>query len=128
MFIGGFRHSPNVDAAIRLAKNIWPAVLDKIPTAKLYIVGSHAPSTVLELATKSIEILGHISDQKLEELYATVAISIAPLAYGGGMKGKIIESMKHGTPVVTTTVGAQGLSMAKTSSAYQTKTIIFPDT
>jgi GT2 family glycosyltransferase len=113
LFIGGFRHSPNAEAAIRLVKNIWPRVLKEIPSAKLYIVGSHPTADILKLKSASIEILGHISDEKLEEIYKTVTISVAPLSYGGGMKGKIIESMKHGTPVVTTSVGAQGLSTAK---------------
>lgn len=113
LFVGGFRHSPNINAAKRLINNIWPQVIKIIPDAQLTIVGSHPPKELTQVKLHKINITGYVSDERLEEIYMDTMICVAPLAFGGGMKGKIIEAMKYGIPVVTTSVGAQGLSKAK---------------
>ena len=109
IFVAGFRHAPNADAATWLGREIWPRVLERVPDAVLYIAGSFPPPEVQALADRSIKVTGFISDDILEVLYQKAHVCVAPLRYGGGVKRKVIEGMQFGLPVVTTTVGAQGL-------------------
>lgn len=109
VFVGGFQHEPNVDAMLYFCSEIMPLIKQHIPNARLSIVGSNPPAAIQALASNSIEVTGYVPDTKpyLEQSL----ISIAPLRYGAGMKGKIGEAMSHGLPVVTTSVGAEGFGM-----------------
>ena len=109
VFVGGFSHSPNVDAAVWLVREIWPYVIARIPDAVLYIAGSTPTAEVLTLAAPNIHVTGFISDPMLTALYQASQVAVVPLRYGGGVKGKIIESLRFGVPVVTTTIGVQGI-------------------
>jgi glycosyltransferase involved in cell wall biosynthesis len=91
---------------------VLPLIQQALPGTKLRLVGSNPPAEVLSLAGPDVEVTGHVSDQELENAYLTTRVTLAPLLVGGGMKGKVIESMRFGTPCVTTPVGAQGLSAA----------------
>jgi glycosyltransferase involved in cell wall biosynthesis len=62
------------------------------------------------LASDKITVTGYVTDQQLEDYYQRARVAVVPLLYGAGIKGKVVEAMHHGTPLVTTTVGAQGLS------------------
>jgi len=108
IFIGGFRHAPNVDGILWFTNTVWPSVRAKIPDATLTIVGSYATPEVQQLAERlGVNFVGFVPDTKpyLDRAY----LSIAPLRFGAGMKGKVTEAMAAGLPVVTTTFGAQGL-------------------
>lgn len=109
MFIGGFRHAPNVDAAIWLTQEILPLVQRQQPNARALIVGSYPPPEVLALAGPSVEVLGFVSEAELEALYDRIRVAICPLRIGAGVKLKVLEAMHRAVPVVTTPVGAQGL-------------------
>lgn len=109
LFVGGFTHSPNVDGIIWFIREVWPSVRHHKPDAQLIIVGSNAPEELLKAQGAGIEVLGRISDERLDQLYLTCGVAIAPLRYGGGVKGKVIEALTKGMPVVTTSVGAQGI-------------------
>jgi GT2 family glycosyltransferase len=109
LFVGGFRHLPNVNAMLWFCREIFPKVRALMPTAQLTIVGSYPPPEILALEGPGIRITGYVSDQKLVELYDSHMLVIAPLRHGGGIKGKIIEAMWHGLPVVTTEVGVSGI-------------------
>jgi GT2 family glycosyltransferase len=109
VFIGGFRHAPNVDAVIWLAREILPAIRRSGLDVPLTIMGSHPPSEVLALAGQGIEVRGFVPDEELAAAYARARLAICPLRYGAGVKLKVVEAMAHGVPVVTTEIGAQGL-------------------
>lgn len=113
MFIGGFGHRPNVDAVKWVAEEIMPELLKYIPDVKIHILGSNAPKEVLELANDHIIMEGFVTDEQLEWFYRNVRISLVPLRYGAGIKGKVIEAMRFGTPVVTTPTGAEGIPDAE---------------
>jgi glycosyltransferase involved in cell wall biosynthesis len=103
IFVGGFRHEPNIDAVVYFCEEILPRVKNVIPEARFTIVGSYPPVEVKNLNNEYITVTGHVSSTTpyLQESY----VSVAPLRYGAGMKGKIGEAMAHGLPVVTTTKG-----------------------
>lgn len=113
MFIGGFDHRPNVDAVKWLANEILPELLKYLPDIKIHILGSNAPKDVLELASEHLIIEGFVTDEQLEAFYRNSRIALVPLRYGAGIKGKVVEAMRYGTPVVTTSTGAEGISNAQ---------------
>lgn len=109
LFVGGFNHTPNADAVLWFAKEIWPTIHEKT-NAVFYIVGSHAKKNVQDLDGKNgIVVKGFISDEELEELYAKCKMAVVPLRFGAGVKGKVVEALYNGMPLVTTSVGAEGI-------------------
>ena len=114
MFVGGFGHPPNEDAMLWFAKDIWPQVNSHIPEPHLTIAGSNPTPAINALKSTSITVTGFISDERLAELYASSLLIIVPLRHGGGIKGKVIEAMWHGVPVLTTPVGSEGIPAAET--------------
>ena len=112
LFVGGFAHSPNVDGIRWFARDVWPAIASASPGTRLSIVGSQPPNEVLELASDTIDVRGFITDDALELAYRSARVAVAPLRFGAGMKGKVAELMRFGLPMVTTSVGAQGLAEA----------------
>ena len=110
VYVGGFGHSPNIDAVIWFAREIFPNILKKFPSIKWHVVGSKAPTEVLELASENIIIEGFLSDDDLDKLYRKCRIAVVPLRYGAGVKGKVVESAYYQIPLVTTSIGAEGLS------------------
>ena len=113
LFIGGFTHSPNVDAALWAVREVMPRVWDNLPDIKLHIVGSNAPEEILQLTNERVIVHGYLTDEELDELYLSCKIELVSLRYGGGVKGKVIEAMLKGLPVVTTSVGTQGIEGAE---------------
>ena len=109
-FVGGFGHSPNVDGVLWFVRDVWPLIKSKIPDVKFIIAGSNPPENIKNLAKNSdIIIKGHIGDDELEKLYATCKMVVIPLRYGAGVKGKTVEAMRYGIPLVTTSFGVEGL-------------------
>ena len=112
MFVGGFNHRPNVDGILWFVNNVFP-LIRKQCDIQLYIVGSNAPKEIKALGKKSGVIFkGFVSDEELNQLYNDTKMVVAPLRYGAGIKGKIVEAMYNGIPVVTTSVGAEGIKEA----------------
>jgi GT2 family glycosyltransferase len=109
LFIGGFNHKPNVDAVLYFVNEILPFLLLKKPDLDIYIVGSNPPGEITKLATKNLHIVGFVKD--LNVYMNKVRLSFVPLRYGAGVKGKIGTSMAAGLPVVTTSIGAEGMSL-----------------
>ncbi|MBI5117417.1 glycosyltransferase [Candidatus Poribacteria bacterium] len=110
LFVGGFKHPPNVDAVLYFCSEVLPLVQEEKPSAEVLIIGDSPPPEVCALASQTVKILGQVPDTApyLQESY----ISVAPLRFGAGMKGKIGEALSYGLPIVTTSVGVQGLSLA----------------
>ena len=110
LFIGGFGHAPNLDGLRWFCKEIWPRVRTAVPEATLTVIGSHVPPEVEAFAQlPGVTVLGFVPDTT--PYLERAALSVAPLRFGAGMKGKVIEAMAHALPVVTTTIGAQGLNV-----------------
>ncbi len=110
LFVGGFAHPPNKDGVLWFAKEIFPRIRQQIPDIVFRIVGSHADEEVLALGQQpGIEVLGFVSDERLEELYQECRIVVVPLRYGAGVKGKVVEALHAGSAIVTTACGAEGI-------------------
>ena len=107
LFVGGFQHLPNVDAALYLAGEVMPRVWRERPEVVLTLAGSAVTPEIEALASDRIEVAGWVEDLG-PMLRQSVALA-APLRYGAGMKGKVTQSLAAGLPVVTTTTGAEGL-------------------
>lgn len=114
VFIGTFKHAPNVDAVMWLSQHIWPQIRSQIPDAECHVYGSYATSAVTALHKPSLgfHVKGHAPD--LDMLWG-YRVGLAPLRFGAGIKGKILDSWRHGLPVVTTPIGAEGLCDAPPS-------------
>lgn len=109
-FIGGYRHPPNVDAVDWLVKEIWPEVRKSTPGVKLHICGSAMPEHFYDYAAEDIIIRGFIPD--LDELLSSLRMTIAPLRYGAGLKGKVASSIGAGVPCIGTSVAFEGMAEA----------------
>ena len=109
LFVGGFRHPPNVDAVHWFVSEIFPLVRAQQPDVVLRVVGSSMPTEITDLGSiDGVEILGWVAD--LIPILDKSRVSVAPLRYGAGVKGKVVEAMVNGLPVVTTTAGAEGIA------------------
>jgi GT2 family glycosyltransferase/glycosyltransferase involved in cell wall biosynthesis len=109
LFVAGFGHPPNVDAAAWLVREIMPRVWAEEPSARLKLVGSKPTDEVRALAGERVEVTGYVSDERLEALYRQARVAVVPLRFGAGVKHKVVEALAQGVPLVTTPVGAQGL-------------------
>ncbi len=110
VYVGAYSHHPNVDAMLWFANDIFPRIREANQDATLNIVGSAPPPEILELGLrKAISVTGPVPD--VAPYLQGARISIAPLRVGSGIKGKIIEAMAYGRPVVTTSVGAEGMGL-----------------
>ncbi len=109
IFVGNFEHAANTDAMFFFCETIFSALKNEIPYAKLRIVGNAATEAVNTLANADIEVLGFVPD--IKPYYENSDISIAPLTWGGGLKGKVAEAMSFGLPVVATAIGMSGFDL-----------------
>jgi glycosyltransferase involved in cell wall biosynthesis len=109
LFIGGFDHAPNVDAVLWFVREVWPRVQARGFRDKFVIAGSRMPAEVASLFSESIDVRGHVP--KLAPLFDRCRLSVAPLRYGGGIKGKIVSSLSYGVPVVATSIAAEGMGL-----------------
>lgn len=109
LFVAGFRHPPNVASLLWFAEAVLPALRQAVPDATLRIVGSHPPAAVRALAGPAIVVEADVSDARLAACYGAARVAAVPLRFGAGVKMKVVEALRHGLPLVTTRVGAQGL-------------------
>ena len=109
LFVAGFAHPPNEDAACWLVRDIMPLVRRHAPLARLAIVGSQPTARVRALAAADVTIAADVSDAMLRAWYADARVAVVPLRHGAGVKRKVVEALREGVPLVTTPIGAQGL-------------------
>ncbi|HZV75516.1 MAG TPA: glycosyltransferase [Conexibacter sp.] len=109
VFVANFAHAPNVDAILDFHATAWPLVRAALPGVRLTLVGSDPPPAVRALAAADVEVTGWVPETVPHLDRARV--SIAPLRYGAGVKGKVGEALSHGLPVVTTAIGAEGMGI-----------------
>ena len=107
--IGNFRHPPNSDGILWLHNKIWPSIRKHIPQAQVHIYGAYPPKEMMSLSDteNGFHVMGHAENQ--HETLAKYRVSLAPLRFGAGIKGKISDSWWVGTPVITTPIGAEGM-------------------
>ncbi|MFV0277712.1 MAG: glycosyltransferase [Parahaliea sp.] len=109
LFVGGFNHPPNVDAVTWLVADILPLVRQRHPDIRLHIVGSNPTEVVKALRGERVIVHGYLSDEALDALYRRVGLAVVPLRYGAGVKGKVLEAIQQGVPLVCTRIGAEGI-------------------
>jgi glycosyltransferase involved in cell wall biosynthesis len=109
LFIGGYRHSPNVDAVQWFVREVWPLLQARGFPHRFIIAGSHVTDPIAALASEKIEVRGYV--ENLEGLFAACRLSVAPLRYGAGFKGKVVTSLSYGVPVVATSIAAEGAGL-----------------
>ena len=109
VFVGGYQHAPNVDAVQYFVDEIMPLLRQRLPGVRFYAVGSKPPAEIQALASEDVVIAGFIED--LTPLLDRKRVSVAPLRYGAGIKGKIGTAMAVGLPVVATSLAAEGMSL-----------------
>lgn len=109
MFIGGFLHLPNEDGIAWFVEQILPIIRHTIPEVNLYIVGSHPTDKVKSMASPDVFVTGYVED--VGPYFERARIFVCPLRYGAGVKGKVGQSMSYGLPIVTTTIGAEGMGL-----------------
>lgn len=107
--IGNFRHAPNWDAVLYLKQTIWPLIHKKLPQAQLHIYGAYPPpkATQLDNPKENFRVLGWAKNAG--EVFQNARILLAPLRFGAGLKGKLLDAMQFGTPSITTDIGAEGM-------------------
>ena len=106
--IGNLLHAPNVDSVFQL-KAIWPIVKKKLPMAELHVYGAYAPQQILQLNDKKEGFIIKGWTDNVEIAMKNYRVQLAPLRFGAGLKGKLLDAMRFGLPSVTTEVGAEGM-------------------
>lgn len=116
VFVGSFKHAPNTDAVIWFVENCWPLVYAELPEARFEIIGADPPDSIVALGdNESVACLGHVDD--LSKHLSCARLSVAPMRFGAGIKGKIAFALGSGTPVVTTLIGAEGMDLEHEDTA-----------
>lgn len=109
VFIGNFIHAPNWDAVLNLKHTIWPLIHQKLPGVKLHIYGAYASAKVNQLHNEQGGFLVHGWAESAAAVFESARVCLAPLRFGAGLKGKLLEAMHYGTPNLTSTIGAEGI-------------------
>ena len=109
IFVGGFTHRPNEDGILWFMENVWPTIENSLPSVNLIIVGSNPTDKVKSLEKPNVKVTGYVSDEELKKLYSGSRVCIIPLRYGAGVKGKTLEALYQRIPIVSTSVGLEGL-------------------
>lgn len=109
LFVGGYNHAPNVDAAIWLCENIMPLIWQQYPDMHLTLLGSNPPAQIRNLQNNRVTVTGYIRD--IEPYFLNHRVFVVPLRYGAGMKGKVGQSLSYGLPMVTTSIGTEGFDL-----------------
>ncbi|WP_173577336.1 Hint domain-containing protein [Acetobacter fallax] len=112
VFLGNYSHEPNVDAAFWLVRDIMPLVWKQEPSIRCLLAGADMSESIRALERHGVGIVGHAPD--LDTMFSEVRLSVSPLRFGAGIKGKVLESFARGVPCVMTPVAAEGLNLPET--------------
>lgn len=109
VFIGNFMHAPNVDAVLFLKNTIWKEIKKELPSTELHIYGAYPTQQILQLNNpkEGFVVKGFVEDAV--SIFQKAKVLLAPLRFGAGIKGKLIDAMLNGTPSVTSAIGAEGM-------------------
>ncbi len=114
-FVGGFEHPPNVDAVLWFGAEVLPAIRRELPRATFHVLGSKTPEAVHALEGEGVVVSGHVPE--MERYLLGCRLSIAPLRYGAGIKGKVTQSLAWGLPCVMTAIAAEGIGLTHGTDA-----------
>jgi glycosyltransferase involved in cell wall biosynthesis len=109
LFVGNFNHSPNRDAVRYFVGEVFPLVRVALPGVKFYVVGDRMTDEIVALHSEDVVVKGFVPD--LAPLLKGCRVFVAPLRFGAGMKGKIVQALAYGLPTVTTPIGAEGIGL-----------------
>lgn len=109
MCIGNGKHAPNTDAVRWLKKEIWPLIRKQLPEAKLHIYGAYLPEQLQQMHNPKEGFLVQGWAADLKEVFENARINLAPLRFGAGLKGKLLDAIRYGTPSITTRIGAESM-------------------
>ncbi|RZA18576.1 MAG: glycosyltransferase, partial [Lysobacteraceae bacterium] len=110
LFVGGFRHPPNVDAVLWFVREVFPRIRSLRPGMQFHCIGGDVPAEIRNLSRlDGVHLHGHVPD--LQPWLDGCRISVAPLRYGAGVKGKVNQAMAHGLPVVATSPAVEGMHL-----------------
>lgn len=109
MFLGNYPHDPNRDAVLYFHQRIWPRIRREVPSARFYVVGKDPTPDLMELARQdpSVVVTGTVED--VRPYFERSKVFVNPVRIGGGFRGKLLEAMAMGLPIVTTSLGAEGV-------------------
>ena len=107
--IGNFLHEPNWQTVLKL-KKLWPKIKSRLPEAELHIYGAYATHKALQLHNEREGFLIKGRVENVEKVFSESKVLLAPIPFGAGIKGKLLESMQYGLPNVTSTIGAEGMN------------------
>jgi glycosyltransferase involved in cell wall biosynthesis len=108
LFVGNLSTPPNIDAVFYFVNNVWEKILEHCPISQLVIVGRDPCDEILALGgSKRIEVHANITN--LDEVYKNATVALVPLRFGAGTKLKLLEAFGYGVPVVSTSIGCEGL-------------------
>lgn len=107
--IGNFLHEPNYNGILYLKETIWPLINQQLPEAKLHIYGAYASPKINQLHHEASGFLIKGFAENVNEVMAHAKICLAPLRFGAGLKGKLIDAMINGTPCIMTSIAAEGM-------------------
>ena len=109
LFVGNYEYAPNLDAALRLAGQILPALQQRLPGARLWLVGNNPPRELMALASETVKVTGRVPD--VRPYLARAAAFVSPLRLGAGIKNKILEALAVGCPVIATPLSVDGIAV-----------------
>jgi glycosyltransferase involved in cell wall biosynthesis len=109
VFIGNFLHEPNWNAVQYLKETIWPIIRKQFPTAVVEIYGAYPSQKVFQLHNEKEGFLIKGRAESAKEIISNARVLLAPIRFGAGIKGKLLEAMEYGTPSVTTSIGAESM-------------------
>ncbi len=109
IFIGNFYHEPNWDSVLVLKNEIWPKLKELLPNTKLNIYGAYPTQKVLQLHNPKERFFICGRAESAEDVIRNARVLLAPIRFGAGIKGKLLEAMEYGTPSVTTSIGAEAM-------------------
>lgn len=109
LFIGSFQHSPNLDAALYFVSEIQPLLREEIVGIKTYVIGGDPPASIKELSSRDVFVTGYVPD--LAQYFDNCRLSVAPLRFGAGVKGKVLTSLSYGLPIVASSMAIEGLHL-----------------
>ena len=108
--IGNFHHAPNLDSVKHLKSQIWPLIREQLPNAELHVYGAYPTQQVLEMNDSKNGFLVKGRAENAFEVIGNARVLLAPLRFGAGLKGKLLDAIQCGTPTVTTSIGAEAMN------------------
>ncbi|MFN2509880.1 MAG: glycosyltransferase [Pyrinomonadaceae bacterium] len=115
LFIGHLSHRPNSDAVNYFMRKIYPLIKQRLPSVSFHIVGSGASPEIEAYDSANVRVMGYVPD--INPLLQNARVFVAPLRFGAGVNGKIGEALSYGVPVVTTSIGAEGIGLTSGENA-----------